>query len=1290
MKKNLFFAVLLIITGAAFSQNYTVQQSDYSLIKVSFSASDIQAQQIMLYGNPFCALTMDGFSRQSVSGKPALPSLVKIIEVPLGNGLKYEIVAAIRDTLDGNTLGISNPVVPAQPSRSKSDTHPAVLTMDSAAYSDNSFSGQPTIMVEEIGVARNRNLATIAFNPVSWNPVTNQIVIVRSITVAIRQKNADIEATKRMKNLHANREFGMGTEVINELEASSTSHTIGSTAKEARTTAPIRYTIVANSIFRGALDEFAAWKRRKGFMVDLVYTDEVSVGSTTTSISNYLKGLYDNASEAEPAPTYVLLVGDVAQLPAFQLSTQNYHYSDLNYVCWTSGDKIPDAYIGRFSAENLAQLTPQISKTLMYEQYTFPDDSYLRKAVLIAGIDGGSSTDFGYTHADPTMDYVAKNYVNSENGFTSITYYKNNPNNHPDGVTVTGSSGATNTVEALKSAYNSGCGLVNYSAHGSQTLWSSPRFTISDVDQMTNNDMPMVAIGNCCLTNSFQIGTCLGEAFLRKGNNAGGVAYIGASEVTYWDEDVYWSMGPRSNISASMSLNYNANNLGMYDQLFHTHGEEYSKWHITMGAMVFSGNMSVQSSTADNAMKNYYWEVYHLMGDPSLMPYIHGPAQTMEISAPDNIPLGSSSINLQCVPYAYVALTDEEHNLISATYADENGDALILINGVENIISGNYEIAVWAQGYKQLFQTITIAPTDTYIKAIALTPNTAIKAGQPVSFDLTVKNIGILQTDSIWIEFRSADGKMLIENTGLITIDDILEPGQELTLNNICSANVWNDVADGGIAKVNVFVYWGPSTSTRTVNKFHFDVAAAKIETLDNHLDGDGFNGTQSATISITSINSGHTSLEDATATLFSLDPTLNINNDSSIFTIAENDTIIRTFTITANGDVPTDRIIPFLYTITSADYSFTDSLLVVFGQPYQIVDFENNSWGGLNWTNGTYPWGITTSNPYEGLYCARSKNWSNGGGGYKTSETEFSIITSVDDSISFYYRVSSEENYDIFSFHIDNEMIFEASGEVAWTRAAFFIPAGNHTFKFSYYKDAYYSEGQDAAFIDYLKLPNTEFEYHYINDTICFGSNYTFADTTLNTDALNEGTHQFTHEVNNNVYYLTLTVLPTPNATIDGGDVSIMAGETVRLTATGGNRYLWSTGEHHPIIDLYPSSTTTISVTAFSGRCSSEASTTITIGGSIIGIDDNEEFSTLTPKLNIYPNPAKNILTIVCRQIKEIVITDIVGKVERKPANVDWGSSVTVDISDLPMGIHLLEVTTLDGKKQIAKFIKK
>ena len=178
--------------------------------------------------------------------------------------------------------------------------------------------------------------------------------------------------------------------------------------------APLHYLIVSHSSFRDALDTLINWKKRQGFLVTVAYTDDPEVGTTSGSIAQYIKGFYTNATPELPAPTYLLLVGDNEQIPAFTArcgSPAVDHVTDLYYATWTDGDHIPDCYYGRFSARNVDELMPQIEKTVYYESYAFANDRYLGKGVLIAGVDRGASSDNAYRYADPAMDYIASTYI---------------------------------------------------------------------------------------------------------------------------------------------------------------------------------------------------------------------------------------------------------------------------------------------------------------------------------------------------------------------------------------------------------------------------------------------------------------------------------------------------------------------------------------------------------------------------------------------------------------------------------------------------------------------------------------------------------------------------------------------------------------------------------------------------------------------------------------------------------------------------------------------------------------
>jgi hypothetical protein len=75
----------------------------------------------------------------------------------------------------------------------------------------------------------------------------------------------------------------------------------------------------------------------------------------------------------------------------------------------------------------------------------------------------------------------------------------------------------------------------------------------------------------------------------------------------------------------------------------------------------------------------------------------------------------------------------------------------------------------------------------------------------------------------------------------------------------------------------------------------------------------------------------------------------------------------------------------------------------------------------------------------------------------------------SMADSVKFYYKVSSEVNYDYLSFRLNDVEIFKISGEVDWTKKAVPVPSGYNKLEWVYYKDATTASGFDCAWIDMI-----------------------------------------------------------------------------------------------------------------------------------------------------------------------------------------------------------------------------
>lgn len=641
MKQLLFSMAAILFVFAASAQTVRIPiQGETTKMKIesnnglSFTAvlniSEFTLTKVETPSGYFTVVDLPQFTKRFDDGRPAIPLFSKLIETPTRGPASISNISYNIAEFDLDDLGFSDKVIPAQPSWSKNtDPSEIIFHYDQAFYGINSFSNNQLIRIVEGGEMRGVNMGTVVIDPISYNPVSNKIEIKYNIRFTV---NFDpigyAQYNQRKANFFSPAHDGFYKELANYIEPAT---------KDIITTYPIKFVIVADRMFETALQPFIQWKTEKGFTVIEAYTDQSAVGTTTTSIKSYLQGLYDAGTPTDPSPTYVLFVGDVAQIPAFNGASMNSHVTDLYYACYGgSTDNIPDIYYGRFSAQTVAQLTPQINKTLMYEKFTMPSANYMDTVLMIAGVDGT----YAPTYGNGQISYGTNNYFNAAHGIYSHTYL------YP-------ASDGTSVPSEIINIIGDGVGYANYTAHCSTTGWGDPSFTTTGIASLNNANKYGLIVGNCCQSVKFEDSNCFGEAILRA-ENEGAVGYIGASDYSYWDGDYWWGIGNTSSITSNPT--YAGSGLGAYDKAFHDNGEATSEWFISNGQMVVGGNIAVQASTYSTTFKKYYWEEYHLMGDPSVMNYFSKP-DPLTISYDNPAQVGNTSLVVNTEAYTYVAIS---------------------------------------------------------------------------------------------------------------------------------------------------------------------------------------------------------------------------------------------------------------------------------------------------------------------------------------------------------------------------------------------------------------------------------------------------------------------------------------------------------------------------------------------------------------------------------------------------------------------------------------------------------
>lgn len=729
MKKLSYILVLLFSTINLFSQSLVslqegrtnatiISNTQYSLSFTS-SLSGFDILGVKAKDGEYIRIVVPEYYPDKNVSNPELPVMTRLIEVPLDAEFEVRIKSFDEQIVNLNEYGIDLQILPNQPSVSKSaDYDKLPFYKNSSIYEDKEFYETQPVSVELLSKMRGIQIAQIRVSPFSYDIESNTLIIKNNIEAEIIYKNADFKKTAQLKADKYSPAFGSAYNSLWNFKAPAT--------KGAIDRYPIKYVIVSDRMFEAALNSFIKWKTKKGFYVTVAYTDEI--GTTATAIKAYLQGLYNAGTAEDPAPTYVLFVGDVAQVPySKQVAGSGWwdegHVTDMYYCEYDGGtDYIPEVYFGRFSASTVAHLAPQIEKTLMFEQYTFPDPSYLGEAVLVAGDDNSWAS----THANGQVNYAHNYYFNADHGVTTLHKYL-----YPQ---------SSQLAAEIRSKLGQGVGYANYSAHCDYDGWANPSFTISHIPSLNNEDKYFFSVGNCCLSNKFE-SECFGEALVRA-NKKGAVAHIGGSNSTYWDEDFYWTVGLTSTITANVT--YEESSQGAYDHLFHDRGEEP---YPSAYEMIYAGNMAVEASTSAN--KKYYWEIYHVMGDPSLMPYVGVPEQ-IQATYLSVMQIGMSSLTVNTEENAYVALSNNGV-LLDAVLANSSGIAVLNFETLTS--TGNLDIVITKQFRAPLIEQIMVIPSDNDYDAMLssiIAPQSQIHINNASLVpSIEIMNLGLLNLTSV-------------------------------------------------------------------------------------------------------------------------------------------------------------------------------------------------------------------------------------------------------------------------------------------------------------------------------------------------------------------------------------------------------------------------------------------------------------------------------------------------------------------------------------------------------------
>ncbi len=122
-----------------------------------------------------------------------------------------------------------------------------------------------------------------------------------------------------------------------------------------------------------------------------------------------------------------------------------------------------------------------------------------------------------------------------------------------------------------------------------------------------------------------------------------------------------------------------------------------------------------------------------------------------------------------------------------------------------------------------------------------------------------------------------------------------------------------------------------------------------------------------------------------------------------------------------------------------------------------QGVDDCGRAWP----TTGNPGWLVQSGVTHDGVDAAQSGNFND--------DTSSTMSTQVDGptTVGFWWKVSSEADYDFLTFYVDGTAVESISGEKDWTWKTYPLAAGAHTLAWTYAKDGAAYGGADAGWVD-------------------------------------------------------------------------------------------------------------------------------------------------------------------------------------------------------------------------------
>lgn len=485
-------------------------------------------------------------------GYPSMPAKSMLVEIPAGVEVCAESIGA-----DEMLLGDGFLIYPGQRAVPGEFKPIGPMTKSTEAYASNERFPSEIASTGKQSVIRGHHVIQLRIAPLQYVPSTGEVFAYRTMRITLRFSSSGSASMESPPVSTPEWDRLMEPFILNY---SPSFHGAGEDG--VRTVTGADYWVIVPDAFASAVQPLVEWKHRKGWKTHVTTLSEIGQNPDAEDIWQAINEAYTTWN---PAPTYVLLVGDHDDLPPFtrdETAWQLVYVSDHEYALMDPDDEYyaPDLIVSRITTHSAQETAGVVQKILDYEivQAQDPPAEWYRNFCTATYFDPKAPPDNDKTTTTfmETLTYIDAFLADPGNGIgmSSNTAWYNDtelpppyyfdapsyPHRPPIPATVPESiysRWCDNSLFAtayLIQAVNTGISLLAYYEHGTPERWAFPVFSRDHhVVNLTNGEKLPVVISLACLTGRFNYanGDCLAEALLEK-PDGGAVGVIASTEVS--------------------------------------------------------------------------------------------------------------------------------------------------------------------------------------------------------------------------------------------------------------------------------------------------------------------------------------------------------------------------------------------------------------------------------------------------------------------------------------------------------------------------------------------------------------------------------------------------------------------------------------------------------------------------------------------------------------------------------------------------------------------------------------